>query len=115
LVFGPISGAVFNPAVGILSLLGPVHPGKSIPSGAWVYFVAPYVAACLAAVVFRFVSPKDHAPREALMHGPVMHEEHKITSEEGKLKVGTPIAYRKPIAATPDISRKPLLKDDLQF
>ncbi len=112
---GPISGAVFNPAVGILSLVAPVH-SISVPAVSWVYFIAPYLAAVIAALVFRFVSPRDHAPREALMHGPVINEEHKITVEEGKLKVGTPIAYRKPISSTPDISRKSLInKEDLQF
>eukprot|EP01094_Clydonella_sp_ATCC50884_P020964 TRINITY_DN4486_c0_g1_i1.p1 TRINITY_DN4486_c0_g1~~TRINITY_DN4486_c0_g1_i1.p1 ORF type:complete len:282 (-),score=75.11 TRINITY_DN4486_c0_g1_i1:195-974(-) len=76
LVLGPTSGAVFNPAVGMLSLLAPVHGGTSVPACAWVYFVAPPIAAALAALVFRLVSPKDHAPRDALMRGPVDNPEH---------------------------------------
>jgi hypothetical protein len=92
LALGPISGAVFNPAVGVLALFAPVHGkrkekkkkrnvsifnlGFSILSHSWVYFVAPFIAAALASLTFRFVSPKDHAPQEALMKGPVHHEEH---------------------------------------
>lgn len=72
MVFGPVSGCVLNPAVGMLSLMAPIS-GRSIPSSAWVYFIAPPVAAFIAAMHFRLVSPKDHAPRKALMHGPVDH------------------------------------------
>jgi len=81
LVFGPISGAVLNPAVGLLALFAPVY-SRPIPSCAWVYFVAPPLAAVAGAVAFRFVSPKDHAPREALMHGPVDHPEHHRHGKE---------------------------------
>lgn len=72
LVLGPISGAVLNPAVGMLALLAPVS-GESIPGSAWVYFTAPILSAILAAFTFRLLSPKDHAPKEALMRGPVDH------------------------------------------
>lgn len=83
LVFGNISGAVFNPAVGLLALFAPVH-GKAVPASSWVFFVAPPLAAAAAAVAFRFVSPKDHAPRQALMHGPVDHPEHHRRGSELK-------------------------------
>jgi aquaporin Z len=72
LVMGQISGAVLNPAVGMLALLAPVS-GVSIPSNAWVYFVAPPISGVLAAGAFRLLSPKDHAPKNVLMKGPVDH------------------------------------------
>ena len=84
LTLGGISGAVFNPAVGILAFFTPVHSDFPVPPYTWVYFVAPPLAAALAALGFRFVSPKDHAPREALMHGPVDHVEHHVSSSKIK-------------------------------
>lgn len=98
LVFGNISGAVLNPAVGMLAVFGFVHENKGVPVATWVFFVAPFVAAgcagrqetlndvffslCSPALVFRHQSPRDHAPREALMRGPVDHPEHHVRGSE---------------------------------
>lgn len=42
ILFGGLSGAVFNPAVGILAFFAPVHsPTASIPPSTWIYFIAP--------------------------------------------------------------------------
>lgn len=81
LVFGPISGAVLNPAVGMLSLLAGISAGNPrVPSSAWIYFVAPPLAGGLAALVFRLLSPRDHAPREHLMKGPVDRDMSPVQS-----------------------------------
>ena len=86
---GSLSGAVFNPAVGMLALLGPVHEHGKIPSCTWVYFVAPPLAGALGALFFRFVSPKDHAPADHLMRGPSdhhhSHEHHHHDPEKQPL------------------------------
>ena len=75
LVFGPISGSAINPAVGLLALLGPPFNtiNQTVASSAWIYFVAPPIAGFLSALLFRLLSPKDHAPVSALMKGPVDH------------------------------------------
>ena len=76
LAFGPISGAVMNPAVGMLTLLAPLVTNQDIPSEAWIYFVSPPLASICAALFFRLVSPKDHAPMDHLMKGPVSAHSH---------------------------------------
>jgi aquaporin Z len=54
LVFGNISGAVLNPAVGMLALFGFVHEGKGVPAASWVFFVAPMVASGCAGDLLLF-------------------------------------------------------------
>jgi aquaporin Z len=50
---GDISGGAFNPAVAIgISILG-----ISIWSNLWIYLVATFVAAALAAFVFNLINP----------------------------------------------------------
>lgn len=62
LVAGPISGGAFNPAVA----LGPaivdliLGDGSSL-GGLWVYLVATFAGAALAATVFRLQNPGDDA------------------------------------------------------
>jgi len=52
---GDISGGVFNPAVAVgISILG-----LSAWSNIWIYLVANFAAAAIAAVTFRFVNPTD--------------------------------------------------------
>ena len=64
---GGVSGGAFNPAVGLLALVS--APASGIPSGVWIYWVAPPLAGLLAGLVFRitnapeFVRPED-CPRE---------------------------------------------------
>ena len=64
---GGVSGGAFNPAVGLLALVS--APATGIPSGVWIYWVAPPLAGLLAGIVFRitnapeFVQPED-CPRE---------------------------------------------------
>jgi aquaporin Z len=55
LVFGEYSGGAFNPAVAV----GMVGMGLARASELWVYLVADLLAAGLAAVVFRTLSPGD--------------------------------------------------------
>jgi hypothetical protein len=43
------------------------------------------------ALVFRHQSPRDHAPREALMRGPVDHPEHHVRGSEVYEKVLNPM------------------------
>lgn len=74
LSLGPVSGAVFNPAIGMISLLASLW-AKNVPRMAWVYFVIPPVAAICATLIFRFMSPRDHAPKGDLMHGPIRNYE----------------------------------------
>ena len=102
-VFGPLSGAVFNPAVGMLSLFSQLHfPGQSkgmIQKSVWIYFTAPFAGAILAVLTFRFISPKDHAGADHLMRGPVdhsgahSHEHHH--HEESSTPSDAPPAYSK--------------------
>src|SRR3954469_13422026 len=52
---GDISGGVFNPAVAVgISILG-----LSAWSNIWIYLVANFAAAAIAAVTFKFVNPTD--------------------------------------------------------
>ncbi|NNE90014.1 MAG: porin [Verrucomicrobiales bacterium] len=52
---GGISGAVFNPAVGVATaLMGMIHPGNL-----WIYFVATFLGAILATLVFKTVIGKE--------------------------------------------------------
>ena len=53
---GPISGGGFNPAVA----LGLSINGNFDVSNLWVYVLAPFVGAALAALSFRVLSPADH-------------------------------------------------------
>lgn len=53
---GPISGGGFNPAVALgLSVNGNFGWGNL-----WIYILAPFVGAALAALCFRVLSPADH-------------------------------------------------------
>ena len=52
---GPISGGVFNPAVAVgISVLG-----LSAWANLWVYLVATFSAAALAALMFKVINPAD--------------------------------------------------------
>lgn len=53
---GPISGGGFNPAVA----LGLSVNGNFDWSNLWIYILAPFVGAALAALCFRVLSPSDH-------------------------------------------------------
>ena len=54
-VVGGISGAVFNPAVAVgISVLG-----LSAWANIWIYLVANFAGAAVAATVFRFVNGND--------------------------------------------------------
>ena len=53
---GPISGGGFNPAVA----LGLSVNGNFGWSNLWIYILAPFVGAALAALCFRVLSPADH-------------------------------------------------------
>lgn len=53
---GPISGGGFNPAVA----LGLSVNGNFGWSNLWIYILAPFVGAALAALCFRVLSPSDH-------------------------------------------------------
>lgn len=53
---GPISGGGFNPAVA----LGLSVNGNFGWSNLWIYVLAPFVGAALAALCFRVLSPSDH-------------------------------------------------------
>ncbi len=53
---GPISGGGFNPAVAF----GLSVNGNFDWSNLWVYVLAPFVGAALAALAFRVLSPADH-------------------------------------------------------
>jgi aquaporin Z len=52
---GGISGGAFNPAVAVGGTL--MHLVKA--SNLWIYFVANFTAAIVAALVFKFVNPED--------------------------------------------------------
>lgn len=85
-ILGPVTSAVFNPAVGMLSLLAVAH-GHPTPVVAWCYFTAPFLAGAAASILFRLVSPTDHAPRTHLMRGPVDHaEDHQHVPKGGSFK-----------------------------
>jgi aquaporin Z len=52
---GSISGGVFNPAVAVgLTVLG-----KSPVANIWIYLVANFAGAAVAAIVFKFLNPED--------------------------------------------------------
>jgi aquaporin Z len=52
---GSISGGVFNPAVAVgLTVLG-----KSPVANIWIYLVANFAGAAVAALVFKFLNPED--------------------------------------------------------
>jgi aquaporin Z len=53
--FGGISGAVFNPAVAIGVTVMHLEKVANI----WVYFVANFSAAAIAALTFKFINPED--------------------------------------------------------
>jgi len=52
---GPISGGVFNPAVGI----GLILLGKVALSQIWIYIIANFAAGAAAAMVFKSINPTD--------------------------------------------------------
>ena len=52
---GPISGGAFNPAVA----LGITLMGLSKIQGLWMFLVANFSGGALAAIVFKYVNPKD--------------------------------------------------------
>lgn len=52
---GPVSGAVFNPAVAI----GLTIMGLSAVANIWIFLVANFAAAVVAALTFRFMNPHD--------------------------------------------------------
>jgi len=51
---GGISGAAFNPAVAV----GVTLMGLALVSSIWMYLVAQFLAAAVAAMVFKFVNPE---------------------------------------------------------
>lgn len=57
---GPISGGAFNPAVALGPILVETIAGEGRTlGGLWVYLVATFAGAALAALAFRFMSPGD--------------------------------------------------------
>lgn len=58
---GPVSGAVFNPAVA----LGVTLLGLAAPSGLWIYLLANFTGAVLAALVFNALDLGDDKPTTA--------------------------------------------------
>jgi aquaporin Z len=60
---GPISGAVFNPAVGTGLLLTHMFAGGSF-ADIWVYWFAPSIGAIFAALFFRLMNPKEFEAQE---------------------------------------------------
>ena len=57
---GPISGGAFNPAVALGPILVDMMVGEGTTiSGLWVYLVATFAGAALAALVFKVQSPAD--------------------------------------------------------
>lgn len=70
--FAPISGGAVNPSVALLNLMAPIY-GMQIPPTTWIYFVAPPLGAIFSAILFRGVSPNDHAPLRFIFKGPVDH------------------------------------------
>ena len=54
---GPISGGVFNPAVGV----GITVMGLSAVSNIWIYLVANFAAGAAAGLAFRALNPDDAA------------------------------------------------------
>eukprot|EP00753_Platysulcus_tardus_P010681 PLAT2959.1.p1 GENE.PLAT2959.1~~PLAT2959.1.p1 ORF type:complete len:254 (+),score=89.02 PLAT2959.1:49-762(+) len=56
---GPVSGGVFNPAVGLGTVVSAVSIG--LPGDAvWIYFLAPLLAGAFAAAFFRFVNAREY-------------------------------------------------------
>ena len=59
---GDVSGAAFNPAVGLApSVLHALAGGGLVP-GSWIYLVAPTLGALLAVPVFRLQYPRPQSP-----------------------------------------------------
>jgi len=56
---GPISGAVFNPAVGTGLLLVHMFAGGSF-ADIWLYWLAPCLGAVFAALFYRLMNPKEY-------------------------------------------------------
>ena len=54
---GPISGGVFNPAVAV----GITVMGLSKVANIWIFLVANFAAAIVAALAFKAINPEDHA------------------------------------------------------
>jgi len=55
---GPISGGVFNPAVGTGPILANVAMGLGDASNLWYYWVGPLAGAVLATTVFKMQNPE---------------------------------------------------------
>jgi aquaporin Z len=53
--FGGISGGVFNPAVAVGVTMMHLESGANI----WIYLVANFAAAIVAALAFKFINPED--------------------------------------------------------
>ena len=54
---GPVSGGAFNPAVAVgISIMGLSHWANI-----WIFLVANFAAAAVAAIVFRFINPTESA------------------------------------------------------
>jgi len=58
---GPISGGVFNPAVGIGPIMVDVLAGDGSMGNLWFYLVGPLAGAALAVPVFRMQNPEGDA------------------------------------------------------
>jgi len=62
---GPISSAVFNPAVGTGLLLVHGFAGGSM-SNIWIYWLAPLLGGALAALIFRITNVREFQPGKGL-------------------------------------------------
>ncbi|MEE2899368.1 MAG: aquaporin [Gemmatimonadota bacterium] len=56
---GPVSGGVFNPAVGIGPITVDLLAGEGSLGNLWLYIVGPIVGAALAVPVFRMQNPEE--------------------------------------------------------
>ncbi|GMR13161.1 MAG: MIP/aquaporin family protein [Gemmatimonadota bacterium] len=54
---GPVSGGVFNPAVGTGPILISALAGGGSIANLWIYLVAPFIGGAAAAIVFRIQTP----------------------------------------------------------
>ncbi len=61
---GGLSGAAFNPAVGLSPALVHLVRGGGVTAGVWIYLVAPVLGALLAVPVFRAQYPRGVAAPE---------------------------------------------------
>lgn len=56
---GPISGGVFNPAVGVGPTLLQTLVGAGTLANLWLYVVGPLLGGAVAALVFKIQDPED--------------------------------------------------------